>query len=161
MTFTKKIAATPVINANIKPVKHIANETPVILLSDAANPIILKTLAPSIAGTDIINENLTANRLSNPVKSPPVIVIPDRDIPGTTAISWHSPTNSAFFGDTVFSDTSPFGIPSENNNITEFIIKNKPTILVRSVRNSILLLISAPMTNGSVAMKINTANRSS
>ena len=41
--------------------------------------------APNIAGIERIKENLAASSLSNPAKMPTVIVVPERDIPGSIA----------------------------------------------------------------------------
>ena len=79
------IAKNPKINAKTKPTALIATIDPVI--PDFAASANSNTLAPSIAGIDMINENLTANARLKPFRSPPVIVMPERDIPGGTPIS--------------------------------------------------------------------------
>ena len=51
-----------------------------------------RRFAPSTAGMERKNENLTANVRSNPRSIPAEIVVPERDKPGTTAIICARPT---------------------------------------------------------------------
>ena len=46
-----------------------------------------RMFAPSTAGSDIINENLTAKSRFSPVAMPAVIVVPERDRPGIVAMA--------------------------------------------------------------------------
>ena len=50
-----------------------------------ATPGSLTMAAPKMMGVDSKNENLAAPSLVSPVSSPVVIVIPDRETPGTIA----------------------------------------------------------------------------
>ena len=58
--------------------------------------------APSIAGIEIINENLNASCTPIPIKRLAAMVIPERDTPGRTAIPCAIPTNIAAFNNDEF-----------------------------------------------------------
>ena len=51
--------------------------------------------APTTAGMDSKNENFTAKLRSKPRSMPKLIVVPERDSPGTTATACARPTTSA------------------------------------------------------------------
>ena len=53
----------------------------------------LTMAAPKIIGVDNKNENLAAPSLVTPISSPVVIVIPERETPGTIAKAWDIPIN--------------------------------------------------------------------
>ena len=53
----------------------------------------LTKAAPKMMGVDSKNENLAAPSLFIPVSSPVVIVIPERETPGTMARTWDIPIN--------------------------------------------------------------------
>ena len=53
----------------------------------------LTMAAPKIMGVDSKNENLAAPSLVTPISSPVVIVIPERETPGTIAKAWDIPIN--------------------------------------------------------------------
>ena len=51
----------------------------------------LTMAAPKIIGVDNKNENLAAPSLVTPIRSPVVIVIPEREKPGIIASAWDMP----------------------------------------------------------------------
>ncbi len=51
------------------------------------------TAAPKMIGVDNKNENLAAPSLVTPINNPVVIVIPERETPGTIASVWDIPMN--------------------------------------------------------------------
>ncbi len=53
----------------------------------------LTMAAPKMMGVDSKNENFAAPALVNPMSSPVVIVIPERETPGTMARTWDIPIN--------------------------------------------------------------------
>ena len=54
-----------------------------------------RMFAPRTAGRLIRKENFTAKSRRSPVAIPAVIVVPERERPGTTATHWHRPMISA------------------------------------------------------------------
>lgn len=52
-------------------------------------------LAPNMTGIDMKNENSAATGLDVPIKIPPIIVEPERLVPGTSDKIWNRPTINA------------------------------------------------------------------
>ena len=67
-------------------------------------------------GTDIKNENLTAELRSSPNKRPVVIVMPERDVPGINANICENPISSASFMPMVFIARCCFPTLSDNHS---------------------------------------------
>ena len=65
------------------------------------------TSAPRIAGIDIKNEYFTAKLRLKPLSRHAVIVVPERDNPGSVAIPCAIPTPNAFVYVTLFGNFSP------------------------------------------------------
>ena len=53
------------------------------------------TTEPRIAGIDIRNEKRAASSRSTPRRSPPEIVLPERETPGKIAKAWKQPITAA------------------------------------------------------------------
>ena len=70
--------------------------------------IIVRRLAPRMAGMDIRKEKRTANFRSKPTKQPAVMVVPEREMPGQVAMAWATPTSSTSTSVAVFSVLRPF-----------------------------------------------------
>lgn len=80
-------------NATTHPIIRMINS---IKPSGDPNLRIFRRLAPAITGTAMQKVNSAAVFLSTPIKSPPMIVEPDLDVPGRIAdINWKSPMISA------------------------------------------------------------------
>jgi len=75
------MTAYPEINAARVP-KRYDNQSDLSRLSIFES---LRIVAPNMAGIERMNENLAASSLSNPANIPTVIVVPERDIPGSIA----------------------------------------------------------------------------
>ena len=52
--------------------------------------------APTMAGVPSKKENLAESFLFNPIALPAIIVIPERETPGISAIDWAMPTKKVF-----------------------------------------------------------------
>ena len=81
---------------------------------------------------DSRKENRTANFRSKPTKHPEVMVMPDREMPGTVAMAWPTPTATASSSDAVRSFFLPFFTRSLANS-------RKPVTTSAPPMNSMLL----------------------
>ena len=93
------MAARETTNATTQP-------TPRIAASDAPNvpPLIknltsLSALAPNMTGMAKKNVNLLATARVQPKSKPPIMVEPERDVPGTSESTWNKPIPKAVFQD--------------------------------------------------------------
>ena len=73
------MTTTDTTNATTIPVKRIASSIPVKL---NPNLIIFKRLAPNITGIARKNVNSAAATLDTPINNAPIIVAPEREVPG-------------------------------------------------------------------------------
>jgi len=83
----KPILAMPVIQETAIPIV----KSKVIRDGFEMIPGSLTMAAPKMIGVDSKNENLTAPSLVNPINSPVVMVIPERETPGIIASTWDIP----------------------------------------------------------------------
>ena len=73
------------------------NTSGAVPTADAASPasVSWRRVAPSMAGTDIRNENSAASSDSTPSQSAVTTVEPEREMPGTSANAWATPMSIA------------------------------------------------------------------
>ena len=79
------ITNTETINATSVPITRITSSLPVIATPAAIYLITLRRLAPNITGTARKKVNSAAVALETPISNAPMIVAPERDVPGNTA----------------------------------------------------------------------------
>lgn len=82
------------------------------------------------------NEKRTASSRRKPANSPPVIVEPEREMPGKMATICTTPTSSAFPGPAVSSDSRPEDSLSDRNRIAPLTSSSTPTAQLTAERLS-------------------------
>lgn len=82
--------------------------------------------APSITGTDIKNEKRAADGLSRLRIIPPVMVDPDREMPGKRDITWNNPIINPSIQLIVSIERLRFPTRSANTNKAAVPSRNKP-----------------------------------
>ena len=119
----------------------------------------LRMLAPSTAGMDSRKENRTANFRSKPTKHPEVMVMPDREMPGTVATAWLTPTATASSSDAVRSFFLPFFTRSLANNRKPVTIRAPPMNSMLLLRPRTLSLMGSTANSGRVPRMISRISR--
>ena len=98
--FTKSInslmTARDTANATTEPMRRYPISAPVIVPTSMKNFNSLYALAPTMVGMARKKVNSAAVVLDTPSKSAPMMVMPEREVPGIAARSWKHPIKKAY-----------------------------------------------------------------